>query len=157
MTNLPDINAICAEPDVINSLPLDALDAILAKAELAGRQVAFVKKAITTLVEGRYAPAISEAYQVLSKDTGTVRLIDGEFEIVVDRPKKVKWDQDGLLAAKQTIERAGDNPAEYLDITLSVPERKYAAWPKHIRDVFEPARTVEPGSATIKFSKRGVA
>ena len=156
MTNLPSMDGICADPDVINSLPIDGLDAILTNAEHQARKAGFVKKAVTTLIESRYAAKASDAYRAANKDTGTVRIIDDEYEIVFDKAKKVKWDQAELLKAKQTIERAGDNPAEYLDVTLSVPERKYAAWPKHIREVFEPARTLEPGSVTVKFARKGL-
>jgi hypothetical protein len=35
-----------------------------------------------------------------------------------------------------------------------VPERKYAAWPRHIRTAFERARTVKTGRPTFSLSLR---
>ena len=68
---------------------------------------------------------------------------------MADLPKRVDWDQDRLAAMAERIRAAGDDPAEYLDISFKVPERKYVAWPEAIREGFEPARTVRPG--TLKF------
>ncbi|MGN7871651.1 hypothetical protein [Paracoccus sp. 22332] len=38
-----------------------------------------------------------------------------------------------------------------MDITLSVPERKYTAWPTDIRQEFEPARTVRTGKPKFRL------
>lgn len=86
------------------------------------------------------------------KDTGTVRFVDGDVTIVADLPKRTEWDQDKLAAVVERIRAAGDNPAEYVEITYKVPERAYAAWPAHIRDAFTAARTVRTGKATFKLS-----
>ena len=86
------------------------------------------------------------------KDAGTVRFADGDVTIVADLPKRTEWDQDKLAAVVERIRAAGDNPAEYVEITYKVPERAYAAWPAHIRDAFTSARTVRTGKATFKLS-----
>ena len=36
-----------------------------------------------------------------------------------------------------------------------VPERKYAAWPEAIRQGFEPARTVRPGTLKVEILAQG--
>src|SRR5690606_29005858 len=72
-----------------------------------------------------------------AKDTGTVRFDDGDFTVVADLPKRVDWDQDRLAAIVERIRAAGDDPAQYVDVAFKVPERKYAAWPSHIRAAFE--------------------
>ena len=56
---------------------------------------------------------------------------------------------------RQLVERMkaeGDDPAEYVDITIKVSERKYVAWPSHIRSAFEGARTVRVGKASYEIS-----
>jgi len=50
------------------------------------------------------------------------------------------------------IRAAKDDPAQYVDITYKVPERKYTAWPDAIREGFEPARTVRAGALSVTLS-----
>jgi hypothetical protein len=155
--NLPTLRSIATDPGVLKTLPLDALDALLCEAEAENKIVSAAKRAITSHVEALYAPHISAAYAASDKDFGTVRVSDGGYEIVIDRPKKTEWDQDALQAAGDRIAAAGDDPSEYLKVTLSVDERKYAAWPSAIRAVFEPARTVKPGTRTVKLVRKEAA
>jgi hypothetical protein len=49
------------------------------------------------------------------------------------------------------IRAAGDDPAEYVETTFRVSERKYAAWPTAIREGFEAARTVKPGKPIFRL------
>lgn len=99
----------------------------------------------------RYADRAAEARQAVGKDTGTVRFDDGDFTIVADLPKRVDWDQDKLAAIIDRIRAAEDDPAQYVDIAIKVPERKYAAWPDAIRKGFEPARTVRTGALKVEI------
>lgn len=86
------------------------------------------------------------------KDAGTVRFVDGDVTIVADLPKRVEWDQDKLAAVVERIRAAGDNPAEYIEVSYKVAERAYTSWPEHIRTAFTGARTVRTGRATFKLS-----
>lgn len=104
----------------------------------------------------RYATRAAEARRACGKDTGTVRLVDGDYTVVADLPKRVDWDQAKLAAMVERIRAANDNPAQYVDITIKVPERKYTAWPDAIREGFEPARTVRPGALKIEIVPQGV-
>lgn len=103
----------------------------------------------------RYAGRAAEERQVAGKDTGTVRFDDGDFTVVADLPKRVDWDQDRLADMVARIHDAGDDPAEYVDLAYKVPERKYAAWPEAIRQGFEPARTVRPGTLKVEILPQG--
>lgn len=103
----------------------------------------------------RYATRAAEERQAHAKDTGTVRFDDGDFTVVADLPKRVEWDQDRLAAMVARISDAGDDPAEYVDLAYKVAERKYAAWPEAIRQGFEPARTVRPGTLKIEIVAQG--
>ena len=70
---------------------------------------------------------------------------------MADLPKRVDWDQDKLAAMVARIRAADVDPAQYVDIAIKVPERKYAAWPDNIREQFEPARTVRPGTLKVEI------
>jgi hypothetical protein len=86
-----------------------------------------------------------------------VRVSDGGYDIVIDTPKKVEWSQDQLAAARSKIIDSGDDADEYVKVALSVDERAFTAWPSHIRAVFEPARTVKPGTRTVKLVRKEAA
>ncbi len=92
-----------------------------------------------------------------SKDTGIVRFDDGAVTVIADLPKRVDWDQAQLAELVERISAAGDDPAEYVDVSFKVQERKYAAWPESIRQTFEPARTVRTGALKVKLELNGSA
>ena len=75
--------------------------------------------------------------------------------MVADLPKRVEWDQVQLAAIVERIRASGDDPAQYVDVSIRVPERKYAAWPRSIQAEFEPARTVGSGSPSFRLEPAG--
>lgn len=95
--------------------------------------------------------AAQDARRAKGKDTGTVRLQDGPVTVVAELAKRVDWDQAMLAGLVERIRADGADPAEYVDIAFSVPERKYTAWPKDIRQEFEPARTVRTGKPKFRL------
>lgn len=99
----------------------------------------------------KYGDQAQDARQVEGKATGTVRLQDGPVTVVAELPKRVDWDQALLAGLVERIRADGADPAEYIDIAFSVPERKYTAWPKDIRQEFEPARTVRSGKPKFRL------
>jgi hypothetical protein len=99
----------------------------------------------------RYATRAAEARRACGKDTGTVRIVDGDFTVVADLPKRVDWDQELLAEMVARLRDAGADPTQYVDIAFKVPERKYAAWPDVIRVDFEPARTVGHGRPSFQL------
>ena len=66
----------------------------------------------------RYADRAAAARRAEGKDTGTVRLDDGEVTVIADLPKKVDWDQARLGQMVARIRAAGDDPDEYVETTL---------------------------------------
>lgn len=155
--NRPSLDDLTADLTVLKNQPLDVIEMLMAEAKAARDKGALASKLLQAAVETRFGPAIAGAYQAAGKDTGTVRIGEGDFEIIADRAKKVEWDQDALAAAGDRIAEAGDDPLEYLARTLTVDERKFTAWPAHIRSVFEPARTVRPGAVSIKLVRKEAA
>ena len=99
----------------------------------------------------RYSARAYQARAVDLKDTGTVRFDDNGVTLVADLPKKIDWDQDALSGVVELLTAEGENPRHYVEITFKVSERRYAAWPPHIRKVFEAARTVRTGKESFQL------
>lgn len=154
--NLPTLKAI-AEGAALTGLSLDALDALLAECDSESKMIGAAKKAISAHIETSYQGHIAQAYDAKGSDFGTVRIGDGGYEVVVDRQKKVEWNQTELGLVFRTIQAAGDDPTEYIKVTYGVDERAYTAWPAHIRNTFEPARLTKPGATSVKLVQKEAA
>lgn len=155
--NLPTLAAIAADGNALKGLSLDALDALLSEAEAENKTISAAKRAIVGYLEASYAGDISAAYDVKGADFGSIRVSDGGYELHIDTPKRVEWDQAQLRTLREKIAENGDNPDEYVKATFGVDERAYAAWPSYLRLTFEPARTVKPGSRTVKLVRKEAA
>ena len=79
------------------------------------------------------------------------RFTDGDVTVVADLPKKIDWDQHDLAELVERIKAEGEDPRDYVEVTLKVSERKYGSWPKHIRSLFEPSRTVRAGKESFEL------
>ena len=101
----------------------------------------------------KYGDWANAARNADGKDTGTIRFADGAVTVVAELPKRVDWDQTKLASLVERIKADGEDPAEYVDISFDVAERKYSAWPAHIRTAFEGARTVRTGKQRFRFSQ----
>lgn len=115
-------------------------------------QVKAQKAWIDGVLNLKYGHKADEHRHQHGKDTGTVHFDDRGVTITADLPKKPTWDQTKLAEIAARIAASGDNPAEFLDITYKVAERKYTAWPEHLRKAFEPARTLATGKATYRLA-----
>jgi hypothetical protein len=152
MRNLPTLSEIAGDASVLVGLDYEALLALLSEADEAIKQPAHVKKAIANLLDDRLEGRIAEAYAAKGEDTGVVHIrLSDEVSADVTRTKRVAWDQAHLKQAVAQIAEGGDDPSEFVDVTYSVPEAKYKAWPSFVRKLFEAGRTVTPGNAAIKL------
>ena len=150
--NSPSIDELLNLPTgEIAQLPVELLAAMQREIAEAARQMRAVTARFNAALDVRYASRAAEARRACGKDTGTVRIADGDFTVVADLPKRVEWNQEQLAAMVERIRAAGDDPAQYVDVAYKVPERKYAAWPEAIRAGFEPARTVRPGPLKVEI------
>ena len=148
--NTPSIDQLINLPaGEIAQLPVELLAALQREIDAAAKQMKAVTARFSTALEVRYAARAAEARRACGKDTGTVRIVDGDFTVVADLPKRVEWDQAKLAAMVERIRAAGEDPAEYVEISFKVPERAYVAWPEAIRQGFEPARTVKAGTLKV--------
>lgn len=150
--NTPDITDMLQLPaGELAQLPVEHLAALQGELDHAGQQLKSANMRFSAAMEVRYGARAAEARRACGKDTGTVRLVDGDYTVVADLPKRVEWDQDQLAAMVARIRAAKDNPAQYVDITIKVPERKYTAWSDAMREGFEAARTVSHGKPGFKL------
>ena len=131
-------------PARLDTLPISFLANLQTQAQSHLAQASQIVAILHGVFSRRYAAGLNT--------TGTHRRIDGDYEIRIEVPKNVAWDQAKLAAAIETIRGWGENPADYVDTKLSVSETSYKAWPPAIRDLFTPARTVKPGKKKFEVA-----
>lgn len=110
------------------------------------------EKRLHDALEGRYAKQASEALLADGRDTGTIHLIDGGFDVTVNRPKRVKWDDTKLRAALDTLDP--DEARHLAKVEVKVDERKFAAASPRVQALLSDARTVETGKATYALARK---
>lgn len=137
-----------------SSLPADHLALLLEEVAEAKAATKTVEDKLHSALVLRYGHRATEARRTEGKTTGRVRLLDGDFIVLADLPKRVEWDQAKLREAMDAIRSWGEDPAEYISIRLDVSETKFGAWPAAIRSVFEPARTLGVGKPTFAIEPR---
>lgn len=71
--------------------------------------------------------------------------------MIAELPKRIDWDQAMLAQIAENIAAAGEDSAEFIETTLKVSERKYAALPESWHKGFEPARTVRTGKPKFRL------
>lgn len=156
--NIPSINDMLNLPtSELAQLPVELLATLQGELDHAGKQLKAASAKFSSALDVRYATRAAEARRACGKDTGTIRLVDGDYTVVADLPKRVEWDQGKLAVMVERIRTAKDKPEQYVDILIKVPERKYTAWPDAIREGFEPARTVRPGTLKVTLEPNGDA
>lgn len=97
-------------------------------------------------LEQRYAAKASEALLRDGRDTGTIKLTDGRFEVTVNRPKRVKWDGAKLRSALDMLDP--DEARHLAKVDVKIDERKFTAASPRIQAMLSDARTVETGKAS---------
>jgi hypothetical protein len=148
--NTPGIDELINLPaGELAGLPVELLAGLQGELDHAARQLKAAGARFNAALELRYATRAAEARRACGKDTGTVRLADGDYTVIADLPKRVDWHQEKLAQLAANIAASGDDPAEFIETTLKVSERKYAALPEAWRKGFEPARTVKTGALKV--------
>lgn len=142
----------------IVALPSEELARLQKDADEALRKAKAMVAWLDSALLMKYAERAKAARLDAGKDFGATRFADGEVTIVAELPKRVDWDQHELGQLVERIKGEGDDPREYVEVSLKVSERKYTSWPLHIRKLFEPARTVRAGaqSFSLILNKEGV-
>lgn len=139
------IGELAALPsDSLFQIKNDAIDLLSAAKAIADQ--------IDRALDLKYADRTLALRTEAGKDTGIVHFNDGAVRITADLPKKIEWDQTKLAAVVSRIAAAGDNPAQYVDISYRVSETKYGAWPEGLREQFTGARTLKTGKPGYRLA-----
>jgi hypothetical protein len=155
-TNRPQLGDLPRIPiGEIAALPAPVLALLQDEAEDAVNAARHLADWLNGAIALRYAEPAAATRRAEGRDTGTIRLADGDVTVIADLPKRVEWDQGELNSLVGAIRAEDGDPAEYVDTLFRVPERKYAAWPRHIRTAFERARTVKLGKPTFRLLLEG--
>jgi hypothetical protein len=149
-TNRPRLDGIGDIPiGEIAMLPVAHLALLQEDAAAALKASKHLKEWIDAAIVLLFADQVQALRRAAGKDTGGVRLEQDGVTVVADLPKKVDWDQNLIAAVVERIHASGEDPGQYVDIAIKVPERKYTAWPENIRAAFAPARIVGTGKQSI--------
>jgi hypothetical protein len=95
----------------------------------------------------KYAEQAQAQRRAAGKDTGTIRLADGDATVICGLSKKVKWDQVALRDVLAAMPEA--DARHYARVEIKIDERKFDAAPPAIRALLTHARTVEPAKPTF--------
>jgi len=146
--NTPSVDEMLNLPiGELAEMPVELLARLQGDLAHAGKHLKAATARFNAALDTRYAARATVARRACGKDVGTVRISDGDFTVVADLPKRVSWDQERLARIAAGIKASGDDPAEFIETTLKVPERKYTALPASWRKGFEAARKVGSGKA----------
>lgn len=132
----------------IAALPNEQLVNLCNEADEQIRKAKLIKEWLDGAINLKYQHQAEQQRQQQDKPFGTIRIEDGSFVVICDVPKKAEWDQLELAKIAHAIHEAGDDPSEYVEVSYRVAERKYTAWPEHIRKSFDKARTLKAGKPT---------
>lgn len=150
LANRPPLDSIRMLPiGEVAALPTQHLALLQEDAAAALEASKKTKDWIDGAIALRFADHVQALRREARKDTGTVRFEQDGVTVVADLPKRVDWDQALIAGVVERIRAAGDDPTQYVDIAIKVPERKYTAWPENIRVAFAPARTVKTGKQSF--------
>lgn len=141
----------------IVALPAAELARLQHEADEALREAKLTVAWLDGALTQKYAERAKAARADADKDFGVARFVDGDVTVVADLPKKVEWDQRDLADLVEHIKADGKDPRDYVEVSLKVAERNYTSWPKHIRSLFEPSRTVRAGKETFQLIVDGDA
>ena len=156
--NTPSVDDMLNMPTgELAQMPVEMLASLQAELAEARKRLNTLTARFNSALEVRYATRAAEARRSCGKDTGTVRLVDGDYTVVADLPKRIDWNQEKLAHIAANIAQSGEDPTEFIDTRLTVSERKYSALPEAWRKGFEPARTVKVGALKVALEPNGDA
>jgi hypothetical protein len=148
LDDLAEIN-----PAVLQDLPLDQLEMLVSEAQANATAATAVLDTLKSAVAVRFERKASELRRAAGKDTGIVRVIEGDYEVVADLPKKVTWDQKAIGPALDAL-LAIDNDVDMtklVKVEVKINERAFQDLVPEHQAILLPARTVNTGKATYSL------
>ena len=143
-------------PDAIAALTAPELACVLDDLAEQKASLGLIEDRLRAGLDLKYGARAMQRRAEENKDSGTIRFDDNGFVVIADLPKRVKWDQDKLRNVSEIIRTGwGDDPADYVKAKLEVSEAAFNNWPKPVRELFVPARTVETGRPAYSLKQIG--
>lgn len=136
-------------PQTLAEWPPEQLAAMADSIEQRKADLKREEELLGAALDWKYGPRADQKRAEEGKDTGTVRLIDNGHEVIVNLPKRVRWDQEKIRAALDRMEP--EEAKHYAKVEIKVDERKFAAAPPSIQKILMAARTVEIGKPSYKL------
>jgi len=115
----------------------------LQEAEAASKHAANRLKYAKKAVLDYFKDEADVLYRQKPEPFGVVNITAGNYKFTIDTPKKVEWDQNEL--AKLYLDGFFDIEVEY-----NIKESVYKEMTDNLKKYFQKARTVKPGSQTLK-------
>lgn len=133
----------------LSELPIDQLELLVSEAKAAVTDAAATLKKLDAAVDIRFHDRAADARRDEGKDTGTVRLGEGDYEVIANLPKKVKWDQNKL---PDLLDQLPSSVAKRLvKVEIKIDERAYLDLTPANQSILLAARTVETGKPTFEI------
>ena len=96
---------------------------------------------------------LTQLRDLSGKEFGVLHLTMDGIKVSQTVPKKVTWDQTILSGLFDRIKASGDEPRNYMKVELKIGEKEYDKFVPEIKTIFAEARTVTPGTPTVKFEE----
>lgn len=110
-----------------------------------------IRERLDAALVRRFAERARAELDAVGQTFGTVCLREDALLVTVTTAPVVRWDAAELAHIAARIQASGEAVEHYLDVTLSVPESRYASWAPPLQAQFAAARTVEAGSPTFSL------
>lgn len=134
-------------------LPIKELHRLIAEAGDQSKRFKHMRDWLQGALRLKYRRQLEEERMRRGKDTGVIHIDDEGYVISEDIPKRVVWDQRMLERIAEQIAHEGDDPRDYIEIELTVPERRYQALPESLQRRFDDARTLVPSTSRLSIKQ----
>lgn len=143
-------------PEQTKVQPIENDDDLLRRIQSAESTISLCKKNIDSAkaeLLRRRKDEITQLLKAKDEPYGDVTITVGNHQVKVTTPKKVEWNSEQLAAMAKQMESENVDPRLYMKIEYGVSETVYKQWPTEMKDYFMPARTVKPGTVSIKVAE----
>jgi hypothetical protein len=134
-------------------LPINQIGMLYEDVAEAKARVKRADERLFSVMDARFGVSAASKRKAKGSNTGTVRVAENDYVIIADLPKKVLWDEAGLVAVEKSLVEMGEPTEDYIKTSRTVSEAAYNNWPTSLKVMFEPHRTVSAGKATYKIER----
>lgn len=134
------------------ALPLAALQQLLDEANERLAQAKKMSADIEAEIASRVANAVAQARKLAGKTEGSIRVVVDGCEVKSTVPKKITWDDAGLIATARKIAELGEDPTKYMKFEASISEKVFEVMPEALKELCAPHRTLSHGKEKIEVT-----